>query len=71
MLRWEFMRGRERVSCQIDRDPRTGTFEVMTFSDLRRMSLETFQAVAEALGRHARLASDLRGAGWTLSAYTH
>ena len=70
LLRWEFTRGRERVSCEIDRDLRTGAFAVVTFSDVRRKSLETFEAVAAAFRRHASLASDLRGAGWKLSAYT-
>lgn len=70
LLHWEFTRGRERVSCQIDRDPTTGEFAVVSVRDLRRASFERFQAVAAALRRHARLAADLRGAGWKLSAYT-
>ena len=70
LLRWEFMRGDERLSCEIDRDPNTGTFAVVIFNDLRRASVETYQAVASAFRRHARLVSDLRGSGWKLSAYT-
>ena len=71
VLRWEVTRGQERVSCQIDQDHRTGTFAVVTFKDLQRVSLETFQAVASAFRRHARLVSDLRGSGWKLSEYCH
>ena len=70
LLRWEFTRGRERVSCQIDRDPQTGEFAVVSWSDLRRASFETFQMLAAAFRRHARVAADLRGAGWKLSSYT-
>jgi len=70
VLRWEFTRGHEHISCQIDRDPRTGTFAVVMLDDFRRASIETFQAVASAFRRHARLVSDLRGSGWKLSGYT-
>ena len=72
VLCWEFTRGDERVTCQIARDPRTGTFGValVTLKDLRRASVETFHAAAAAFRRHATLASDLRGAGWKLAAYT-
>lgn len=72
VLCWEFTRGDERVSCQIDRDPQTGTFGValVTLKDLRRASVESFHAVAAAFRRHAMLASDLRGSGWKLAAYT-
>jgi hypothetical protein len=72
VLCWEFTRGDERISCQIARDPRTGTFGValVTLKDLRRASVDTFHAAAAAFRRHATLASDLRGAGWKLAAYT-
>jgi hypothetical protein len=70
VLRWELTRGDERVYCEIDRDPRTGTFAVVILNDLRRASLETYQALASAFRRHARVVSDLRGSGWKLSAYT-
>jgi hypothetical protein len=69
---WEFTRGRERLSCRIDRDQESGSFAVAVVSlrDLHRGSLETFQAAAAALCRHAILATNLRTSGWKLASYT-
>ena len=72
VVHWEFTRGDERVSCQVDRDPESGVFAValVAYKDLQRVSLEKFEAVASALRRHAMLAADLRGSGWKLATYT-
>lgn len=43
----------------------------MPYRDLRQVSIETFQHAADALGRHASLASSLRTNGWKLVSYTH
>jgi hypothetical protein len=72
VIDWEFTRGRDRLSCRVERDPVSGMFAVVvvTYRDLQRASLETFHACAQALRRHAALAADLRESGWTLAAYT-
>jgi len=72
VLYWEFTRGGERVSCQIDRDPASGAFAValVAYRDLRRASIGTFRAVAAALRRHAVVANELRAAGWKVAQYT-
>ena len=74
IIRWDFTRGNERIRCQVDRsaDDRTGAaFKVvLVLNTLRKASAETFDAVAPALWRHARLAASLRATGWKLVAYT-
>jgi hypothetical protein len=72
MIRWEFMRGRDRLTCQVDREPGTGQFAVAIVPHrcLQWASIETFKAVAAALRRHASVASQLRASGWKLVAYT-
>jgi hypothetical protein len=72
VVHWEFTRGRERLCCQVARDGQSGAFAVMVivYRDLHRASVETFQAAAPALRRHAMLAANLRASGWTLAAYT-
>ena len=72
VVRWEFTRGDERVSCQIERDLDTGIFAVALVKclDLERASLETFRAGVAAFRRHAILATALRASGWKLAAYT-
>ena len=72
MLRWELKRGRERLICQVDRDPGTSAFSVIVvpLRSLQRASVERFDAAVEALRRHASLAADLRASGWSVAAYT-
>ena len=75
IIRWEFTRGNQRISCQVDRQAERGTgaaFAVaLVPSSIRRdPSRETFESVAPALQRHAMLASALRSTGWKLVAYT-
>ena len=73
VIRWEFVRGEERMSCEVDRsaDGR-GVFAVigLPYQRLQRASVEVFQSVTAALRRHAALAADLRANGWKLVAYT-
>ncbi len=71
IVRWEFARGAQRVSCQIDRIGRAFQVAVVPYRDLRQASIETFQHAAEALGRHASLATSLRTSGWKLVSYTN
>jgi hypothetical protein len=72
MVRWEFMRGRDRLTCQVDREPGTGhfAFAIVPHRRLQWTSIEMFKAVAAALRRHASVVSQLRASGWKLVAYT-
>ena len=72
VIHWEFTRGGERLSCQVDRDPESGAFAValVAYKGLRRASSGTFRAVAAALRRHAMIADYLRSSGWKLETYT-
>ena len=81
IIRWEFTRGNQRISCQVDRQTERGTgaafaVALVPFPNRSRSSTdltdsaETFYAVAPALRRHAMLANALRTTGWKLVAYT-
>ena len=74
VLRWEFVRGEERMSCEVDRsaDGQDGVFAVigLPYQRLQRATVEVFESATAALRRHAALASDLRANGWKLVAYT-
>jgi hypothetical protein len=74
VLRWEFVRGEERMSCEVDQsaDGQDGVFAVvgLPYQRLQRATVEVFQSATGALRRHAALASDLRANGWKLVAYT-
>ena len=72
LVRWEFLRGSDRLSCLIDRDRTSGMFGVALVGSRgpARGSAETFRALTSALARHATLASVLRADGWKLAAYT-
>jgi len=70
LVNWEFTRGANRLSCRVDRDPVSGAFAVAVTTGLRPVSVESFHAVAGALGRHAALASALRASGWKVAGYT-
>ena len=75
LLRWEFVRGNERMTCEVDRsaDGQEGLFAVigLPYQRLQRASVEVFQSATAALRRHAALAADLRANGWKLVAYTN
>lgn len=72
MIRWELMRGHDRVTCQVDREAGTGQFAVaiVPHRRLQWTSIETYKAVAVAMRRHAAVVSQLRASGWKLVAYT-
>ena len=74
LLRWEFVRGDERMTCEVDRsaDGHDGLFAVigLPYQRLQRATVEVFQSATAALRRHAALAADLRANGWKLVAYT-
>ena len=70
VLRWEFVRGEERMTCEVDRstDGQDGLFAVigLPYQRLQRATIEVFQSATAAFRRHAALAADLRANGWKL-----
>jgi hypothetical protein len=75
VVRWEFIRGHERVSCRVARagnghDGHGFAVELIPYEHVRSATRELFRRVEEALQRHAALALDLRSTGWKLVAYT-
>ena len=74
VLRWEFVRGEERMTCEVDRsaDGQDGLFAVigLPYQRLQRATVEVFQSATAAFRRHAALASDLRASGWKVVGYT-
>ena len=70
IVRWEFTRDGEHVTCQVKQDARTGAFAVLMYSDLQRASMEVFQLAAAAFRRLAIIAAELRASGWKLDATT-
>jgi len=75
VVRWEFMRGSKRISCQVDQVPSAGPAAAFAVTlvpswSSDRGKREPFQALPAALCHHAALASALRATGWTLVEYT-
>jgi hypothetical protein len=70
VVNWEFTRGHDRLSCQIQRNSGSFSVVVMPYRSLPRTTTEMFQKAAAALCRHAALVSDLRASGWKLVSYT-
>lgn len=71
LLRWIFQRGNQRLTCRIDQQPETGfTLSLVPHSPRSIGIAETFTSAWSALQRHATIATELRGAGWRLAAYT-
>ena len=71
LLRWIFQRGNQRLTCRVDQQPGTGfTMSLVSHSSSAIGIAETFTSAWSAFQRHAMIASELRGAGWTLAAYT-
>src|SRR4051812_18091599 len=72
LLRWIFRRGNQMLVCRVDRRPddRTYMLSLVPPANVAAGIGETFTSACSALRRHAMIASELRRAGWTLSAYT-
>jgi hypothetical protein len=72
LLRWVFQRGNRMITCQLDRNGRQAayTLSLVPHWDVRQAASETFDAGFSAFRRHADLAEQLRGQGWTLASYT-
>ena len=72
LLRWVFQRNNRLLTCQIDREGRqpSYTLSLVPHWDIRQAASETFDASVTAFQHHAAIASQLRGQGWTLAAYS-
>jgi hypothetical protein len=72
LLRWVFQRGDRLLTCQLDREGRQAAYllSLVPHWDVRQAVVETFDAGVGAFRRHAAIADELRGQGWTLAAYT-
>jgi hypothetical protein len=72
LLRWVFRRGNRLITCRLDRDGRRAayTLSLVPHWDIRQAASETFDSGVSAFHRHAALAGQLRGQGWTLASYT-
>jgi len=74
-VRWEFMRGGRRISCQVDQVAGAGADAAFAVTVVpswtgERPKREPFAALPAALCHHAAVASALRATGWTLVEYT-
>jgi len=71
MLRWQFRMRNRRLTCGITKSGPNG-FSVITLPhwDVKGGIVETFRNQASALQRHARIADQLRSAGWSIASYT-
>jgi len=72
LLRWEFVKGRDRLVCQMAREADCHfSVAVMPLGKLGKAAGSLFQNATTALRYHATLASGLRDAGWKVVGYTH
>jgi hypothetical protein len=71
MLRWIFRRGTEVLTCQLEGDTTTANYElwVVPHSNVASAVVETYDAAAHALRRHAEVAARLRESGWSVTSY--
>ena len=75
VIRWEFMRGSKRISCQVDQVPSAHSSTAFAVTLVpswthERPKREPFEGLPAALCHHAALASALRATGWMLVGYT-
>lgn len=72
LLRWVFQRENRLLTCQLDREGHLAayTLSLVPHWDVREAVSETFEAGVSAFRRHAAIAEQLRGQGWTLAAYS-
>ena len=72
LIRWQFARGEQHLTCAVLAEPTTSSYEVATVPlwDVGSAALETFESPSDALHRHAAIAAGLRDAGWTLASYS-
>ena len=67
MLRWDFLRGQEVVTCEV-RKIGTGSYDicVVPHSDLSSSVVEPFAHPVEALRRHAEIARYFKQSGFSV-----
>jgi hypothetical protein len=71
LLRWEFVRGHQRLLCQMAREADCHfSVAVLPLGQFGKAAGALFQTATTALRYHAALASGLRETGWKLVGYT-
>lgn len=72
LLRWEFVRGHDRVVCQMAREADClFSVALLPFGRIGKAAASIFESTSAALRYHASLSAGLRDTGWTLVGYTH
>ena len=68
LLRWVFRQGGRTLTCGLIAND-TGGYDVsvMPHWNIDASTIESFDEAGPAFGRHAQIAMDLRGSGWTLA----
>jgi len=69
LLDWVLCRGRQMLTCQVERKGRQYRVCVRPQGARSRLYDKLFDASLNAFQRHAALVAQLRGAGWTSVAY--
>ena len=66
ILRWVFQRGPETLTCAVEDRGTRSSYDVCVLPhwNLSDATVESFDAPASALRRHAEIAARLRSAGW-------
>ena len=70
MLRWQFRMRNRLLTCGIKSGPNGFSVITLPHWDVKGGIVETFHNQASALQRHARIAEQLRSAGWSIASYT-
>ena len=73
LLRWVFHRNNRLLTCQLHQEDRPSgsyTLSLVPHWQAGEALSETFTAGMSAFRRHAAIADQLRGQGWTLAAYS-
>jgi hypothetical protein len=72
LLRWVFQRENQLLTCQLEKEGRQAsyTLSLVPHWDVGQAVTETYDAAVSAFSRHAAVAEQLRGQGWTLAAYS-
>ena len=69
LLDWVLCRGRQMLTCQVERKGRQFRVCVRPQGARSKLYDKLFDASLNAFQRHAALVSQLRGAGWTSVVY--
>ena len=72
LLCWIFERGRDAITCQVDRMGQRGAYmvSIIPHRNLRRAIVEGYAGGAAAFCRHAEIALALRHGGWKVASYS-